>query len=306
MSKGKSLGLIIPGIALIMLGLLLAGPAEAAGESGTYHSTVAGEGAIDQTGACDFIYDATLTLTAGGGGSLTLECTDIIENIPGWADYSKIGQSQTESVRWTASGSSVTVTVVGTPLVFHLTFSGGRLTGTGSYVGQTSETNSWSMDVTKSGGGGGGAGSGAGGLGWGTFGFAAGLASAFTIGGGLAALGASMLPPPRFMGGSILPANNSVLGTPYAPSQSLGSMGNQGQVTRPLPDVPRMRFPVGPIQFPNVQMGQQTVVQPTEVRPTDVLSKRFCPNCGAQLTASAAGWGCPFCHNAPPGGLDPQ
>ena len=307
MSKGKCYGLMFAGIAFL-LGIVLAasGPADAAGVTGTYRSTNAGEGATDATGAADFIYDATLTLTLGGGGSLTLKCTDIIEHIPGFADFSMIGKSQTESVQWTSSGSSVTVSVAGTPLTFHLTLSGDRLTGTGSYVGGVSETNSWTMDVTKGGSGGGGGGGGGGVAGWGTFGYAAGLASAFTIGGGLAALSASMLPPPRFMGGSILPANNTVLGTPYAPSQSLGSLGNQGQVTRPIPDVPKMRFPVGPIEFPNVQMGQQTVVQPTEVRPTDVLSKRFCPNCGAQLTASAAGWGCPFCHRAPPGGLDPQ
>ncbi len=302
MSNVKGLGLLIPGIALLLFALVLAssGPAAAAGVTGTYESTYAGEGAIDETGACDFFYDATLTLNVGGGGSLTLECTDIIENIPGFADFSMIGKTQTAAVQWTVSGISVTVSVVGTQLVFHLTQSGNRLAGAGSYVGGVGETNSWTMDVTKGGGGGGG-----GGAGFGDFGFAAGLSSAFAIGGGLAALSASMLPPPRFMGGSILPAQNTALGTPYAPSQSVGSLRGQGPTTRPLPDVPRMQFPAGPIQFPNVQMGEQTVISPHEIRQTDVLQKRFCPWCGAQLSFSAAGWGCPSCRRAPPGGLDP-
>jgi hypothetical protein len=159
------------------------------------------------------------------------------------------------------------------------------------------------LDVTKSGGG---STAGAPNVG--------GLAGAAGIGGFLAGFGASILPPPRYMGGSIMRPSKSPLGTPYAPSQSvvlnhqISSMANQNNlgVTRPLPDVPRMQFGPVPIQFPNVQMGQPTVVQPTDIRQTDVLAKRFCPNCGSTLGYTAAGWGCPFCHRAPPGGLDPR
>ncbi len=287
---------------LIAMMTIVSFASSAAGVSGTYRSTTAGNGYTDDTYPAKFYYDATLTLSATGGGSFKLTCTDIDEHVSGWIDPSMIGRSQTVSVDYTVVGSSVTITVNAGTFSFDMrvTYNGGRLTGSGAYVDPSSSTNSWTLDVTK--GGGGTSSMGVPALG--------GVAGAAGIGGFLAGFGASILPPPRYMGGSILRPINSPLGTPYAPSQSvvlnhqLSSMAGQGNVTRPLPDVPRMQFGPGPIQFPNVQMGQQTVVQPTEIRQTDALAKRFCPNCGSTLSYTAAGWGCPFCHRAPPGGLD--
>jgi hypothetical protein len=214
-----------------------------------------------------------------------------------------IGKTQTVSVDYTVMGSSVTITIhdpYGGNYDLTVTSSGNRLFGSGSYQDISYVTNSWTMDVTK----GGASSIGAPNVG--------GLAAAAGIGGFLAGFGASLLPPPKYMGGSIMHRSNSPLGTPYAPSQSvvlnhqtssMANLNNPG-VARPLPDVPRMQFGPGPIQFPNVQMGQTTNIQPTEIKPTDVQAKRFCPNCGSTLGYTAAGWGCPFCHRAPPGGLD--
>jgi hypothetical protein len=301
---------MISGTALMLISLMLMASigTRAAGASGTYNSTTAGQGYTDDTYPAKFIYDAKLTLNPGGSGSLWLKYTNVIVHQSGWVNPADlIGRSSTASVDYTVLGSSVTVTVhAGTfSFAMQLTLSGNRLSGSGSYTDPSYATNSWTLDVTKSGGGGGSA-AGAPALG--------GLAGAAGIGGFLAGFGASMLPPPRRMGGSILRPSDSPLGTPYAPSQSvvinhkLSSIADQNNVgvTRPLPDVPRMQFGPGPIQFPNVQMGQPTVVQPTDIRPTDVLAKRFCPNCGSTLSYTAAGWGCPFCHRAPPGGLDPR
>lgn len=146
-----------------------------------------------------------------------------------------------------------------------------------------------------------------------SFGFSgiAGIAGAAAISGFLVGFAVSLLPPPRYMGGSVMPPSQTTLGTPYAPSQSLvlnhkmSSMADQpGGVTRPLPDVPRMRMQFDPIQPPNVEMGKTTEVRPTDVHQTDVLSKRTCPNCGSTLMVTAAGWSCPSCNRAPPGGLD--
>jgi predicted RNA-binding Zn-ribbon protein involved in translation (DUF1610 family) len=85
----------------------------------------------------------------------------------------------------------------------------------------------------------------------------------------------------------------------------LSSMADQrGGVTRPIPDVPKMPMQFDPTQFQNVEMGRPTDVRPTDVHPTDVLSKRACPNCGSTLIVTAAGWSCPVCNRAPPGGVD--
>jgi hypothetical protein len=310
-SKRVPLGLMIAGTTLMLLSLMIivSTGTNAAGVPGTYTSTTPNQGYTDDTYPAKFIYDAKLTLTAGGSGSFWLKCTNVIVHQSGWVNPSDvIGKSQTVSVDYTVSGSSVTVTVQAGTFSFdmQLTASGNRLSGSGSYTDPSYVTNSWTLDVTKSGSSGGGGGSAAGAPNVG------GLAGAAGIGGFLAGFGASILPPPRYMGGSIMRPSKSPLGTPYAPSQSvvinhqLSSMANQGNVTRPLPDVPRMQFGPGPIQFPNVQMGQPTVVQPTDIPPTDVLAKRFCPNCGSTLSYTAAGWGCQGCQRAPPGGLDPR
>jgi hypothetical protein len=294
---------------LLSVVLVISGGTMAAGVTGVYTSTVPDEGYFDHTYPADYTYDARLTLNAGGSGSLWLECTDVVVNAAGWeAAYDMLGRSQTVDVDWISLGSTVTITIndnYGGHYPLQVTLSGDRLSGSGSYTDISYVTNSWQMDVTKGGGGSS--------VSLGLTGMA-GLAGAVAIGGFLVGFAVSLLPPPRKMGGSIMPQNNSPLGTPYAPSQSvvlnhqLSSMGNQqypGGVTRPLPDVPRMRM-FEPMQFPNVQMGQTTVVQPTDIHQTDVLSKRSCPNCGSTLMVTAAGWSCPFCNRAPPGGLDPQ
>ena len=306
MSRLARVGLVASGTISIMFCLMLvaSGGSRADSVVGTWSSTTSGEGYFDHTYPADFYYDAKLTLNSGGSGSLWLKCTNVVVNQAGWeSSLQMIGKSQTVSVNYIVYGSTVTLTIhdnYGGSYVLPVTLSGSRLSGSGQYTDSSYVVNSWTMDLTK---GGGSSSLGLPGIG--------GIAGAAAIGGFLSGFAASLLPPPRSMGGSILPASKTALGTPYAPSQSLvldhqtSSMANQpGGVTRPLPDVPRMRMGPGPIQFPNVEMGKPTEVRPTDLQPTDVLSKRTCPNCGSTLTVTAAGWSCPFCHRAPPGGLD--
>lgn len=309
MSSARIVGIIVSGTALLMLSfvLLMSGASRAESVTGTWTSTTYGQGYTDSTYPADYFYDAKLVLNSGGSGTFTLKCTAVQDVQPGWeAAYDMVGQSQTVNVDYVVYGSSVTITVhdpYGGSFDLPVTLIGNRLSGSGQYTDQYYTVNSWTMDLTK---GGGSSTLGIGGLG--------GVAGAAALGGFLVGFAASLLPPPRYMGGSIMPPPNAQLGTPYAPSQSLvlnhkiSSMANQqpGGVTRPLPDVPRMRMQFDPIQFPNVEMGKTSVVQPTNVNPTDVLSKRACPNCGSTLMVTAGGWSCPFCNRAPPGGLDPQ
>ena len=310
MSRFGCLGLLISATAFVFMSvmLVLSGGTAAAGVAGTYHSTIPDQGYTDSTYPADYTYDAELTLNGGGSGSLWLKCTDVVVNVAGWeAAYDMLGRSQTVGVDYTVLGTSVSITIhdgYGGNYLLTVTSEGDRLHGSGSYQDISYVTNSWTMDVIK-GGGGGSTSLGFNGL--------AGIAGAAAMGGFLVGFLVSLLPPPRYMGGSIMPANNTQLGTPYAPSQSLvlnhqiSSMANQqpGGVTRPLPDVPRMRMQFDPIQFPNVEMGRTTDIRPTDVHPTDVLSKRSCPNCGSTLMVTAAGWSCPFCNRPPRGGLDP-
>jgi hypothetical protein len=306
MSRNWCLGLVVTGAILILLTFVFVacGSARAEDVTGTWTSTVAGEGYFDSTYPADFHYDATLTLNVGGSGSIRLTCSDVDINQPGWESaLDGIGKVSTYSLGYTVFGSSVTLKIndgMGGTISLAVTVTGNRMTGSGSYTDRSYVTNSWEMDLTR--GGGGSASIGLPGLG--------GIASAAAIGGFLVGFIVSFLPPPRYMGGSILPQSQTALGTPYAPSQSvvldhrLSSIANQpGGVTRPLPDVPRMRMQFDPIQFPNVEMGRTTDVRPTDVHPTDVLSKRACPNCGSTLIVTAGGWSCPFCNRAPPGGL---
>jgi len=300
MSKGGCLGLLISATAFLLLSLMLVSSVgtEAAGVTGTYTSTTPGHGYFDSTYPADYTYDAKLTLNAGGSGSLWLKCTDVVVNQAGWeAAYDMLGRSQTVDVDYVVFGSTVTITIhdgYGGNYPLSVTSSGNRLSGSGSYTDISYVTNSWQMDVTK--GGGGSTSLGLSGI--------AGIAGAAAIGGFLVGFAVSLLPPPRYMGGSIMPRSNSPLGTPYAPSQSIGSMANQpGGVTRPLPDVPRMHM-FEPMQFPNVEMGRTTEIRPTEIHQTDVLSKRSCPNCGSTLMVTAAGWSCPFCNRPPRGGVE--
>ena len=309
MSRSGCLGLLVSGTVFVLLSLTLAlsGGSQAAGVEGTYTSTIPGEGYFDSTYPADYTFDAELTLSPGGDGSLWLQCTDVVVNVAGWeAAYDMLGQSQTVDVDWTMAGSTVTLTIhdnYGGSYVLPVTQDGNRLYGSGQYVDISYVTNSWQMDVTKGGGSGDPISLGISGI--------AGIAGAIAVGGFLVGFGVSLLPAPRNMGGSIMAPRQTVLGTPYAPSQSvvvdhrLSSMADQpGGVTRPLPDVPRMPMGPGPIQFPNVEMGRTTDVRPTDINQTDVLSMRTCPNCGSTLMATAAGWSCPVCNRAPPGGVN--
>jgi len=306
-SSARSLGLMISGTALIALSLMLLTSSLSYAESveGTWRSTTPGQGYTDSTWPGDFVFDAILTLKQYGGSSLWLECTDVTVKQQGWGVEDKLGMTQTVDVDYVVFGSSVTITIYdpyGGEYDLAVTVSGNRMTGSGTYIDIGGTSNSWTMDLTKSGGSGTMSMPGLGGA-----------AGAAALGGFVAGFGASLLPPPRNMGGSIMRPSNSPLGTPYAPSQSLvlnhmtSSMANQrpGGVTRPLPDPPRMQM-FEPMQTPNVQMGQTTQIGPTEIHQTNVLAKRFCPNCGSTLMTTAAGWSCPFCNRAPPGGLDPQ
>ncbi len=307
MSSARFLGLMCSGTVLIGLALVLvfSGISRAESVSGTWNSTTPNQGYTDSTWPGDFTFDARLTLNSGGSGSLWLKCTDVVVKQQGWGVEGKLGLTQTVDVDYVVYGTSVTITIYdpyGGVYDLDVTVSGDRMTGSGSYEDIGGTINSWTMDLTR--GGGSSSSLGIPAIGW--------AASAAAIGGFLVGFASSLLPPPRFMGGSIMPQQNSPLGTPYAPSQSLvlnhkiSSMANQqpGGVTRPLPDVPRMKMQFDPIQFPNVEMGRTAVVQPTDVHQTDVLSKRTCPNCGSTLMVTAGGWSCPFCNRAPPGGVD--
>jgi len=316
MSKHVRIGLIVSATALALMSVMLMASMGTRADlvTGTYNSTTPGQGYTDDTYPAKFIYDAKLTLNSGGSGSLWLKCTNVIVHQSGWVNPSDvIGKAQTVSIDYTVFGSSVTITIhdpYGGNYDLTVTSSGGRLSGSGQYTDISYVTNSWTMDVTKGGGGGGGSSSGS------SIGAPniAGVAGAAAVGGFLAGFAASILPAPRNFGGSIMPQSQSPLGTPYAPSRSvvinhqLSTMANQPQsgYTKPLPDVPRMQFGPGPIQFPNVEMGRPTDVQPTAMKPTDVLAMRFCPDCGTTLSNTAGGWSCPNCHKAPRGGLDPR
>lgn len=305
MSKSRCLGLVLSATVFSILSLVALSAGVAADAPGVYTSTVPDEGYFDSTYPADFTYDARLTLDADGTGSLWLECTDVVVHMDGWVDPADvIGDSQTVDIDWEISGTSITITIYdnyGGVYDLYVTLDGNRIYGSGSYVDISYVTNSWEMDVIKTGGG------------TSTFGVPdiAGIAGAAAIGGFLVGFAVSLLPAPRNMGGSIMAPNQTVLGTPYAPSQSvvvdhqLSSMADQRVgVTRPLPEYPRMRMGPGPIQFPNVEMGRTTEVRPTDIRQTDTLSMRSCPNCGSTLIVTAAGWSCPVCNRAPPGGLD--
>jgi hypothetical protein len=300
MSRSGRLALVIPGTTLIVLAFMLiaSGGSRADSVSGTWTSTTAGNGYFDHTWPADFCYDGKLTLNSGTG-SFKLTCTRVVINQPGWESaLGGVGMVTTVSVDYTVLGSSVTLRVHGTDgriYTYALTVSGGRLTGSGQYADSSGTVNSWTMDLTRGGGG----------TSLGALPNLTGVAAAASIGGFLAGFAVSLLPPPRYMGGSIMPPSKTTLGTPYAPSQSIGSFRDQtGGVTRPLPDVPRMRMPLDPIQFPNVVMGTPTDIHPTDIHPTDTLSKRFCQYCGSPLMVTAGGWSCTSCKQAPPGGLD--
>jgi hypothetical protein len=309
MSESRRLGLLFSGTAFVLLSLVLvsSGGSQAADVTGVYTSTVPDEGYFDSTYPADFTYDARLTLYADGTGSLWLECTDVYVNMDGWVNPADvIGQSQTVDIGYTVVGSSITITIYdnyGGVYVLPCTLDGNRIYGSGQYTDISYVTNSWELDVIKSGGS----------TGTSTLGIPdiAGIAGAIAVGGFLVGFGVSLLPAPRNMGGSIMAPRQTVLGTPYAPSQSvvvdhkLSSMADQrGGVTSPIPDVPKMPMQFDPIQFQNVEMGRPTDVRPTDVHPTDVLSRRACPNCGSTLIATAAGWSCPVCNSAPPRGVD--
>lgn len=309
MKRKGILAFIIYGLSFSMLiaSVMMSTVASAADASGTWTSTVAGQGYTDDTWPAKFYYDAVLTI-GGGTNTFVLTCSDVTINQPGWESASDmIGKSFPYEIDYSVIGDSITLYVpdgYGGSISLEAVITGNRMIGSGDYMDASYVTNSYTIDLTRNGGGPGGIG---------TFGLGT-IAMAASIGGFLVGFATSLLPPPRFMGGSIMPPQPTQLGTPYAPSQSvvmnhqLSSMANQpqGSVTRPLQDVPRMRMQFDQMQFPNVEMGRPTDVRPTDVHPTNVLSTRQCPNCGSTLIATAAGWSCPSCNRAPPGGLDPQ
>lgn len=298
MSRGGRLAFVIPGMSLIVLSFMLiaSGGTRADTVSGTWTSTTPGHGYFDHTWPADFYYDGKLTLDSGTG-SFKLTCTNVVINQPGWESaLSGIGMITNVGVDYTVLGSSVSLRVHGTDgrfYTFALTVSGGRMTGSGQYTDTSGIVNSWTLDLTRGGGG----------TSVGALPNLAAYAAPIAIGGFLVGFAVSLLPPPHYMGGSIMPPSKTTLGTPYAPSQSIASFRDQtGGVTRPLPDVPRMRMQTD-IQFPNVVMGTPTEIKPTDIHPTDTLKKRFCQFCGSPLMVTAGGWSC-SCKRAPPGGLD--
>jgi hypothetical protein len=262
MSKGKYLALLIPGIALVVISLMLiaSGGAKAAGVTGTWSTTPGSDGYFDDTWPADFHYDAELTLYSGGTGIFKTTCTSVTNVQSGWESaYSGVGKTTTVSVTYTTSGSSVTLVMAG--YTFPVTVSGNRMTGSGSYVDPGYVTNSWTIDLTFGGGGGGGSAS--------DFGLpdlsalaapAAGIAAA----GGIVGLAASLLPPPVSLNMPLQPPGTTT-GNHLVPA-----------------DAPMQAPPGGyPPNYPYPQGTSATM---------------NCPFCGMPtLSPFATGW---FCTNA--------
>lgn len=172
--------------------------AKAESASGTWTGSC-----TDQTGAADFYYTATLTLSGGSSvsGTLELYCTDVNVKISGFEDSrNMIGTTTTAQVDGTMLGSSLTLNVYssGGTFTFYLTVSGGKMTGGSQYTGAASETNTWTFDLTS---GGGGLFSGFGGFDFGMPDLTFLIPPATVIGaaGGIVGLSASFLPAPSGM-----------------------------------------------------------------------------------------------------------
>jgi hypothetical protein len=197
MGKMKKQLAIVGIVLLFIAGLFIAinlttENVKAESASGTWVGPV-----TDQTGAADFYYTATLSLSGESSvyGSLELECTDVYVKISGFeGSQSMIGTVTTADVDGTMSGSSLTLNVYssGGTFTFYLTVSGEKMTGGSQYTGAAGETNTWTFDLTK---GGGGFGFDFGGVS--DLSFLMGPAAAIGLIGGSASLAASFLPAPR-------------------------------------------------------------------------------------------------------------
>lgn len=262
MSKGRYLGFLIPGAALVAIAFILiaSGGAKAAA-AGNWSTTPGSDGYFDDTWPADFHYDVDLTLYSGGTGSMKTTCTDVTNVQPNWESaYSGIGVTKTYSISYTESGSSVTLVIGG--YAHSVTISGGRMTGSGVYTDTSGTVNHWTIDLTFGGGGGGGGSAS-------DFGLpdisdlaapAAGIAAA----GGIAGIAASLLPPPLSL---------------RMPLQPPGTTSGNHLVPADAP----MQAP--PNTYP-----------PNYPYPQGTSATMNCPFCGMPtLSPFATGW---FCTNA--------
>jgi len=150
----------------------------------------------DQTGAANFYYTATLTLSGESSvyGTLELYCTDVYVKISGFEDSrNMIGTTTTATVQGTMSGSSSLTLYVyasGSTFTFYMTISGDKMTGGSQYTGAAGETNTWTFDLSSGGGFGGS-------FGFSDVGFFALPASIIAVTGGSASFAASFMPAPR-------------------------------------------------------------------------------------------------------------
>jgi len=149
----------------------------------------------DETGAANFYYTATLSLSGESSvyGSLELYCTDVHVKISGFEEsQNMIGTTTTATVEGTMSGSSLTLYVYtsGGTFTFYMTVSGGKMTGGSQYTGAAGETNTWTFDLSSGGG-------------FGDFFSLSDLSvlavpsAAIALTGGVAGVAASFLPAPR-------------------------------------------------------------------------------------------------------------
>jgi len=157
----RRLALLIPGMVLIMLSLLvLASGGAKAQATGDWSSNGSGEGFVLDCWASTFHYDVEMTLNSDHGGSITTICRSVTDVQPGWEEaYDNIGNSQTQGLTWSSSGSSVTFNV--DAVSCEATVSGNSMTGSGSYYDPGSGiTYYYDIALTREGGGGGGGGGG--------------------------------------------------------------------------------------------------------------------------------------------------
>lgn len=253
------------GLALSVLSILIiaSGSARAETVTGTWTSTVAGEGAFLDCDISDAYYDVTLTLNSGGSGTWRETCTRVENILPGFEDevLATVGVTHTYNVQYTVSGSSVTLVMGGG--TYDLTVSSGRMTGSGSILySQTGEVMYWTIDL-KGGG--------------------LGLSSASAPIAGLAVAAAAI-----GLGAAILPAPASATPGPLPlrpPEQSIGLPTQRPGVTTGNHMVPR-----------DAPMQELPQYYPADYPyPLGTNAAMRCPYCGQQtLSPYVTGW---FCAN---------
>ena len=114
--------------------------------SGTWTSTIPGQGAVTDIGPYTIYDDVSLVLTQTGNGvsgRITLTKDHVEKNDPGWPDYSEpMDTSETLDVTGTVNGNIFSLSIPAVSgLTLVCTITNDRMQGSDSYLGATSETN---------------------------------------------------------------------------------------------------------------------------------------------------------------------